>query len=302
MSTYQNVALLGKGFLGSAILTELVNAGLTVTVLGRSESAKEGLPSGVKFATVDYSSVEGLAAALRGQDAVVSTVSKGGLLTQKTVIDASIKAGVKRYIPSDWGTFTTDPKAQRELVPVLGPMLDVQRYLAEKARTGEIEHTIFSVGAFLDFLTTVPVAFDYVNKTVELWDGGRHRLSTTSVSSIGKAVAGALKNPGATKNRNIKVHELVVTQRQLYELAKKYSPSGTEWKEIELEGEAAFAEALNSVKEDPYNEGKIMGAIKAGVLSGRYESAYEQVDNELVGVPFLTDADLEARFAAVYKS
>ncbi|KAJ3950806.1 hypothetical protein N0V92_012799 [Colletotrichum tropicale] len=302
MSTYQNVALLGKGFLGSAILTELANAGLTVTVLGRSESAKEGLPSGVKFATVDYSSVDDLAAALRGQDAVVSTVSKGGLLTQNTVIDASIKAGVKRYIPSDWGTFTTDPKAQRELVPVLGPMLEVQRYLAEKARTGEIEHTIFSVGAFLDFLTTVPVAFDYANKTVELWDGGRHRLSTTSVSSIGKAVAGALKNPEATRNRNIKVHELVVTQRQLYELAKKYSPPGTEWKEIELEGEAAFAEALNSVKEDPYNEGKIMGAIKAGVLSGRYESAYEQVDNELVGVPFLTEADLEARFAAVYKS
>ncbi|KAI8151442.1 hypothetical protein K4K54_000213 [Colletotrichum sp. SAR 10_86] len=302
MSTYQNVALLGKGFLGSAILKELANAGLTVTVLGRSESAKEGLPSGVKFATVDYSSVDDLAAALRGQDAVVSTVSKGGLLTQNTVIDASIKAGVKRYIPSDWGTFTTDPKAQRELVPVLGPMLDVQKQLAEKARTGEIEHTIFSVGAFLDFLTTVPVAFDYANKTVELWDGGRHRLSTTSVSSIGKAVAGALKNPGATKNRNIKVHELVVTQRQLYELAKKYSPPGTEWKEIELEGEPAFAEALNGVKEDPYNEGKIMGAIKAGVLSGRYESAYEQVDNELVGVPFLTEADLDARFAAVYKS
>ncbi|KAF0322225.1 hypothetical protein K4K61_005297 [Colletotrichum sp. SAR11_59] len=302
MSTYQNVALLGKGFLGSAILTELVNAGLTVTVLGRCESAKEGLPSGVKFATVDYSSVDDLAAALRGQDAVISTVSKGGLLTQNTVIDASIKAGVKRYIPSDWGTFTTDPKAQRELVPVLGPMLDVQRYLAEKARTGEIEHTIFSVGAFLDFLTTAPVAFDYANKTVELWDGGRHRLSTTSVSSIGKAVAGALKNPKATKNRTIKVHELVVTQRQLYELAKKYSPAGTEWKEIELEGDAAFAEALNGVKEDPYNEGKIMGAIKAGVLSGRYENAYEQVDNELVGVPFLTGADLEARFAAVYKS
>ncbi|KAJ0378983.1 hypothetical protein COL26b_002763 [Colletotrichum chrysophilum] len=302
MSTYQNVALLGKGFLGSAILTELANAGLTVTVLGRSESAKEGLPSGVKFATVDYSSVDDLAAALRGQDAVVSTVSKGGLLTQNTVIDASIKAGVKRYIPSDWGTFTTDPKAQRELVPVLGPMLDVQRYLTDKARTGEIEHTIFSVGAFLDFLTTVPVAFDYANKTVELWDGGRHRLSTTSVSSIGKAVAGALKNPKATRNRNIKVHELVVTQRRLYELAKKYSPPGTEWKEIELEGEAAFAEALNGVKEDPYNEGKIMGAIKAGVLSGRYESAYEQVDNELVGVPVLTEADLEARFATVYKS
>ncbi|KAJ0340840.1 hypothetical protein COL922a_002965 [Colletotrichum nupharicola] len=286
MSTYQNVALLGKGFLGSAILTELVNAGLTVTFLGRSE----------------LSSVDDLAAALRGQDAVVSTVSKGGLLTQKTAIDASIKAGVKRYIPSDWGTFTTDPKAQRELVPVLGPMLDVQRYLAEKARTGEIEYTIFSIGAFLDFLTTVPVAFDYANKTVELWDGGRHRLSTTSVSSIGKAVAGALKNPGPTKNRNIKVHELVVTQRQLYELAKKYSPPGTEWKEIELEGEAAFAEALNGVKEDPYNEGKIMGAIKAGVLSGRYENVYEQVNNELVGVSFLTEADLEARFAAVYKS
>ncbi|KAF9881732.1 NmrA-like family protein [Colletotrichum karsti] len=302
MSTFKNVALLGKGNLGSAILKELVDAGFNVTVFGRSESNREGLPSGVNFALVDYASTDSLVSALKGQDAVISTLSKGGIFHQKTIIDASIKAGVKRFVPSDWGTFTTDPKAHRELAIVLGPMVDIQNYLAEKARAGEIEYNIFSIGGFLDFLINFPLAFDYANKTVELWDAGNYPISTTSLSSIGKAVAGALKNPEATKNRNLKIHELVVTQAQLVALAKKYSPPGTEWKEIKVDGEAGFAKAVEAVKANPSNEYAILGAIKAGLLAGRFTASYEKVDNDLVGVPLLSEADLEARFAAVYKS
>ncbi|KAF6844495.1 NmrA-like family protein [Colletotrichum musicola] len=302
MSTFQNVALLGKGLLGSAVLPELVDAGFNVTVFGRSESSKEGLPEGVSFAVVDYSSVDSLASAFRGQDAVVSTVNLRGLMDQKTTIDASIKAGVKRYIPSDWGSFTTDPKAHRELPGVMGPMAAIQKYLAEKAEAGEIEYNVFSIGAFTHLLVKWPVAFDFANKTAELWDGGRHRLSTTSLAAIGKAVAGALKNPEATKNRNLRIHEHVVSQAQLLALAKKFSPPGTEWKETAVDAEEGFAEAVKTLEEDPRDEGKILGAIKAGLLSGRFDTAYDPVDNELVGVPVLTEADLEARFAAAYKS
>ncbi|WYZ45187.1 hypothetical protein EsH8_VIII_000503 [Colletotrichum jinshuiense] len=303
MSAFQNVALLGKGYLGTAILNELVNAGFNVTVLGRSESSKEGLPAGAGFKVVDFSSVDSLTPALKGQDVVVSTVSKGGLLTQDVVIEASIKAGVKRYIPSDWGSFTTDPKAHQEFAAVLGPMFKIQELLANKARAGEIEYTTFSVGGFTDMFAQVPFAFDYANKSIELWEGGIHRFSSTSIAGIGKAVAGALRNPEATKNRNLKVHELVVSQAQLVALAKKYSPPGTEWKQTEvLDGQAEFEKAIKAVQEDPVNEYKMMGALKAALLSGRYAAEYKKVDNELVGLPLLSEKDLEARFVSLYKS
>ncbi|GJC79067.1 bifunctional pinoresinol-lariciresinol reductase [Colletotrichum liriopes] len=302
MSTFKNVALLGKGYLGSAILTELVNAGFNVTVLGRSDSAKEGLPASVDFKVVDYASIDSLTPALQGQDVVVSTVSKGGLLTQPVVIDACIKAGVKRYIPSDWGSFTTDPKAHSELAVVIGPMINTQKYVIEKALAGEIEYTIFSIGGFTDFFAQLPIAFDFTNKSVELYDNGEHRFSSTSIASIGKAVVGALKNPEATKNRNLKIHELVLSQAQLLALAKKYSPPGTQWKETKLDGKAEFDKALKAALEDPYNEHKMLGVIKTALFSGRYAAVYEKVDNELVGVPLLTEKDLEARMAAAFSS
>ncbi|KAK2034436.1 NAD(P)-binding protein [Colletotrichum zoysiae] len=302
MSTFINVALLGKGYLGSAILTELVNAGFNVTVLGRSDSVKEGLPAGVVFKVVDYASIDSLALALQGQDVAVSTVSKGGMLTQSTAIDACIKAGVKRYIPSDWGSFTTDPAAHSELAGVLGPIFETQRYVIEKARAGEIEYTIFSVGGFTDYFAHLPIAFDYDNKSAELYDDGKHGFSSTSIASIGKAVVGALKNPEATKNRNLKIHELVLSQAQLLALAKKYSPPGTQWNETKLDGKAEFDKALKAAMEEPSNDHKTLQVIKAAVLGGRYANVYDVVDNELLGIPLLTEKDLEARMAATFSS
>ncbi|OBR12537.1 NmrA-like family protein [Colletotrichum higginsianum IMI 349063] len=302
MSTFKNVALLGKGYLGSAILKELVEGGFNVTVLGRSESTKDGLPDGVGFKVVDFASIDSLTPALQGQDAVVSTVSKAGLLTQPVAIDACIKAGVKRYIPSDWGSFTTDPKAHSDLATVLGPMFNTQKYVIEKARAGEIEYTIFSVGGFIDLFTRIPVAFDFANKSIIMYDDGVHPFSITSIASIGKAVVGALKNPDATKNRNLKIHELLVSQAQLLALAKKLSPPGTQWKETKLDGKTEWENALKAVLEDPYNETKILEVIKTSLFSGRYESAYGKVDNELVGVPLLTEKDLEEKMAAAFSS
>ncbi|KAK0370453.1 hypothetical protein CLIM01_12182 [Colletotrichum limetticola] len=300
MSSFKNVALLGKGLLGSAITTELANAGFNVTVFGRAESASGDLPAGVHFKTIDYSTVDTIATAVKGQDVIVSTLSKGGLFIQRTVIDGAIKAGVKRYIPSDWGSFTTDPKAAAELTVMMKPLTDTQNYLKEKV--GEIEHTIFSVGGFTDLIVKFPIAFDYANKTAAVTNGGHARFASTSLAGIGKAVAGALKNPEATKNRNLKIQEFEVSQAQLLALAKKYSPPGTEWKETELDGEVELEKNLKAAQEDSTNEFAMLGLIKAALLSGRYKSSYDKLDNELVGLPILTEKDLEAKFAAVYSS
>ncbi|KAH7024773.1 uncharacterized protein B0I36DRAFT_366687 [Microdochium trichocladiopsis] len=303
MSTFTNVALLGKGYLGSAILTELVEAGFNVTLLSRSESAKEGLPGSVKFTIVDYTSLDALVAALRGQDVVVSTVSGGGLLAQTTAIDASIKAGVKRYIPSYWGSFTIDPKARNDLADLHGPIFDAQKYVTEKARAGEIEYTMFSVGSFTDYFTERPfAAFDFDDKSVELFDGGKHSFSSTSIAGIGKAVVGALRNAEATKNRHLKVHEVVLSQAQLLALAKKYSPAGTQWKETNLDGKAEFDKALKAVLEDPSDKYKIIKVMLTGLMGGRYKTVYDEVDNELVGLPFVTEEDIESKLASALRS
>jgi uncharacterized protein YbjT (DUF2867 family) len=82
-------------------LKELLKSGLfEVTVLTR-ESSNHKFPPEVKIAKVDYTSPESLAAALEGQDALVSAVATLAVLSQRLLIDAAVKAGVKRIIPSE---------------------------------------------------------------------------------------------------------------------------------------------------------------------------------------------------------
>ncbi|KAL2280251.1 hypothetical protein FJTKL_12703 [Diaporthe vaccinii] len=59
---------------GSAVLPELVKGGYEVTLLSRSEKPHEDLPSTVRLVIVDYNDTASLTNALKGQDAVVSTV------------------------------------------------------------------------------------------------------------------------------------------------------------------------------------------------------------------------------------
>ena len=51
----------------------------------------------------DYT-VDFLTSAMKGQDVVVLTIGSAALAAQTTAIDAAIKAGVKRIIPSEFGS------------------------------------------------------------------------------------------------------------------------------------------------------------------------------------------------------
>ncbi|KAH6986950.1 NmrA-like family protein [Ilyonectria destructans] len=297
MTSFQNVALLGKGMLATAVLEQLVDDGFTVTVLSRDPSNVKGVPSGVQVVQVDYASKDSLVNALKGQDVAVSTVAGTGLSDQKLIIDAGIEAGVKRYIPSDFGSFTADPNA-RDL-PMIHVLVGIQDYLTEKADTGAVEYTTFSIGTFLEYVLASPLVADLKNHSIELHDQGVHPFSSTSVAGIGKAIANSLRIPDATKNRSFHIHEVVLTQAKILELAKKHSPPGTQWTVTEVDAQEALSRGLEKTKNDPNGVSVGLSLIKAAVLSGKYKTAYDKVDNELLGIRLFTDDEIEAKIAAL---
>lgn len=92
-----NVALVGaSGAAGSRILKELSDRGHTVTGIARNPGKIAALP-GVTAAKADVFDKDTLAQALRGHDAVVSSVHFTASDAQ-TLIDAVRAAGVKRYL------------------------------------------------------------------------------------------------------------------------------------------------------------------------------------------------------------
>ncbi|KAH8168814.1 nmrA-like family protein [Sarocladium implicatum] len=296
MGAFKKVALLGKGRLGSAILQQLVDNGFAVTVLSRDPSAIKDLPSGAEAKQVDYSSHDSLVEALRGNDVAISTFSFTARVDQEVVIEACIKAGVKRYVPDDWGSVSTDPKAQS--LPMYHAVVKVQESLKQKADEGLIEYTIFSVGAFLDILLDLPLILDVKKGFIRMFDDGQHPFSSTSLESIGKAVAGALKAPEATKNRNLLIHDFVLTQVKVLAIAKKYSSQTLQWTEARVNAQQELEQAFENVKKNPSNHALVLPLVQAVLLSGKYRGAYPAVDNALVGLPLLTDEELERKLAS----
>lgn len=84
------------------MLPQLLNSDLDITILSRLDSSAV-FPNGAKVIKSDYT-VDSLTKALKGQDAVVSMLPIIALSEQQNVAEAAIRAGVKRFIPSEYGS------------------------------------------------------------------------------------------------------------------------------------------------------------------------------------------------------
>jgi uncharacterized protein YbjT (DUF2867 family) len=121
-----------------------------VTVLSRAESTKT-FPSGVKVIKSDYSP-SSLESAFKGQDAVISLVGNTGFAGQKAFVDAAIAAGVKRFVPSEFGSDTASARL-RELVPIFNAKRAIINYAKTKEGSG-LTWTGFITGPFFDWVCT----------------------------------------------------------------------------------------------------------------------------------------------------
>ncbi|KAJ4246585.1 hypothetical protein NW762_013527 [Fusarium torreyae] len=299
MTSYKKVALLGKGVLGSAVLEQLVANGFTVTLLSRDPSNVQNLPSGVGVAKVDYSSKVSIVEALRGNDVVINTLGAASVGNQEIIIDAAIDAGVKRYFPNDWSHLSNDPLAKD--LPTNYTHLKVQAYLQKKADEGLLEYTVINAGPFFDLILKFPYLVDTKSHSVTLFDNGETPLSTTSTRSVGKAVAGALKIPEATKNRKLAINDTVLTQAKVYEWAKKYTSTDVQWTETRVDAQEELDKAVKALKENPSDHKLILPVFKASALNSKLTTAYPKVDNELLGLPLMSEEEVEAKFAATFQ-
>lgn len=88
---------------------------------------------------------------MKGQDAVISILGGMGFADQKGMIDAAVKAGVKRFFPSEFG-INGRSEAVRQLTPFFAVKQEVLDYLVEKEKDG-LTWTSFIVGPVLDWVS-----------------------------------------------------------------------------------------------------------------------------------------------------
>jgi len=148
MSGYVHFAVAGAGNIGAFIAEELLKlktAGIvkSVNIIQGSGHPERLVEKGAKFVTVEYSSPDTLAQALKGIDVVISTLGGAALGTQLPLAEATKAAGVKLFVPSDFGGPTEGRKES---------IFAAKEQFKLKLKEIGLPYTTFYTGPFSDFV------------------------------------------------------------------------------------------------------------------------------------------------------
>ncbi|CAF3135941.1 unnamed protein product [Rotaria sp. Silwood2] len=220
---YKNVLLVGaSGNIGKYILSDLlVDPDFKVSVLSRTDSLTN-FPSTVNIIRVNYSDKSALVKALTGQDIVISAVGGEALLKNldKILIEAALEAGVKWFIPSEYG-FDLDHSSASSIPTNISQLENIKLLQQNQSR---LAHTFISTGAFLDWgLDDGFLCFDINNHTATLYDEGKHFVSGTLLKNLGKAIIAILHHPEISLNKRIYIADATFTQQNVLALLEKYT-------------------------------------------------------------------------------
>jgi hypothetical protein len=145
------IILVGAGGkLGPSILSAFTSdPHFNTTVLSR-ESSTSTFPLSVTIIKVSDTYPESeLLEAFKGKDAIISTIATSSAKQQELFIDIAIKAGVKRFVPSNFGSDVRNEKARVILPSFLKGKFDMVEYLKNKEKEG-LTWTSFVTGPFFD--------------------------------------------------------------------------------------------------------------------------------------------------------
>ncbi|KAF6818337.1 NmrA-like family protein [Colletotrichum sojae] len=285
-TSIRNVLVVGaSGNVGSSAIKALLEDGFQVTGLTR-ETSVASLPEGVTHVKSDFS--EGsLASAFREQDAVISTLSSistaGALAFQISLVDAAIAAGVKVFIPSEYGIDTSDPSAA-EIIPFLADKIETLNHL--KKNQDKISWTAIVSGGMFDWGLAIPGfgGWDVAARTVTIYDGGDIPFEASNLDQVGRAISKSLKNPELTKNQHVYINSFTITQNKVLRALEK--ATGDKFTVSRGSVEELWQAGAAQVR-----DGQLLGALGmiAGAVYGKgglaQYSAKNGLWNEKLGLP-----------------
>jgi nucleoside-diphosphate-sugar epimerase len=189
------------GNLGGRIVKALRERGAGVRALVRPGTARDRLEKleklGVTIASVDLSRASSeLTQACSGASCVVSALQglRDVIVDAQTVLlDAAIKAGVARFIPSDYSIdFTKYP-------PGGNRNLDLRHEFHQRLDQASIAATTIFNGAFAELLTGQMPLILFKRKRILYWGNADQRMDFTTMDDTAAFTASAALDPSAPR-------------------------------------------------------------------------------------------------------
>ncbi|KAF4340897.1 2`-hydroxyisoflavone reductase [Fusarium beomiforme] len=215
----------GAGNVGQEVLDALIaRKKHEIIILSRKDAPKTEIAPGVKWFQTKYDDVEELTRILQGVHTVLSfmSVAPGDTAAgpQEKLIDAAVRAGVKRFAPSEWASSKLDYFHWYDF------KRSAREYLANINKDKKvIEYTLFQFGLFTNYMTYPYKSSKHVNLfetpvnfndcRALLVDDGEAVITLTAAQDAAKVTALAIEHEGAwpivsgVKGTDITMNELV---------------------------------------------------------------------------------------------
>ncbi|KAJ5819973.1 hypothetical protein N7474_005564 [Penicillium riverlandense] len=195
-----------------------------ILILSRKSAPVREVTPGIEWAKVDYNNPKQLEQVLQGVHTLLSFVviqDDPTSAVQKNLIDAAVRAGVKRFAPSEWAT------SGLENMRWYAYKGETRRYLAElNSDTTVLEYTLFQPGLIMNYLTypyksaahlhQTELPFDFNNRRAIVPDNyDQIYITLTTIQDLANVVVKAIdfkgKWPvvGGVKGTDISLKQLI---------------------------------------------------------------------------------------------
>ena len=290
--TLTNIALIGaNGNLGPSILSALLSAKcFTVTILTRASSKSTYPPSVKVYHTPDSPSESDYTTALTNQDALITTFGGTNADLQITLANAAVSAGVKFFIPADFGSCDSSSDFALGLMPLYVGKKKVREHLQGLAAQGRLGWTSIICGHFFDYgLKSGLLLADVKTRKATVFDGGEISFSNSTLAQVGRAVVAISKDPEQeiVRNKMIYMQSFCITQNQLVVVLEKVM--GQKWERKEVRSEDFIKENKDIVEREDDHDARenLVGVV--GIVEGDWRGK-KTFANEALG---LEEEDLE---------
>ncbi|KAI0052799.1 NAD-P-binding protein, partial [Auriscalpium vulgare] len=221
MSGFKNFVVVGTGNVGAVLIDHFLDLkvkGSVNRVLVFTRPSSEPATSekyGAKGADVvglEYDDRTALAKALTGVDVIISTVNTAALAAQLTIAEVAKAAGVKLFLPSEFG------------IPTLGGKGLVARKadLHQKFRDIGLPTTLVFTGLFADLVWVPFIDLDIKSGKVSVGGDGNAVNTFTSLPDIARFLGYILTSLPAEKLTNLPILRLEGERKSFNEVFRDY--------------------------------------------------------------------------------
>ncbi|KAJ2787803.1 hypothetical protein GGI15_000435 [Coemansia interrupta] len=219
------VALIGIGNLAKFFIDELKQhpSEFAITLVTRHESLDKtksfvaGEPQ-IPVCTVDYGDEFSISEAFSNQDVVISLLAFGGEAHQIAAVKAAIKAGVKWFIPSEFGVDLDHPTNKK--FPFFAQKLKVRQLLESQS---EMAYTYVLTGLFADQFLIPFRKWDTEAGTVVVPGDGTAKNSFTARKDVAAYTVAILRRPDQFKNTSARLASYTLSYNEWIEAVDRVS-------------------------------------------------------------------------------